>query len=260
MMDSQMIEVDVIETWWDYLLGITTMILAAINVWLIYIIYKWQHKDSTVIEERQRKVSQFNNIFLIPRMDFLKKTFDELNNIASKFEASVGDENKKTELNDELDNKIVVFDEQFVSFISGIDTTLHEEVHTIIEGMRDGLTQDIFDTNTQEISGAAYVQKLQKRINANYKNLLRSLFSYDGNLKEKNGNTKKGSSALLFILLGTIIVLLGLLVCRNYNTVAPEKITFQLDSVQMKKIIHAMSNDTVAISAVNEEFKSKTRK
>ena len=43
-MDSQMIQVDVIETWWDYLLGIATMILAAINVWLIYIIYRWQHK------------------------------------------------------------------------------------------------------------------------------------------------------------------------------------------------------------------------
>lgn len=244
-MDGQMIEVDVIETWWDYLLGVSTMILAAINVWLIYYIYKWQHKDSAIIEERQRKVSQFNNIFLIPRMNLLKEIFDGLNNIAAKFETCVNDEDKKTEFYDELDGKIVEFDEKFVSFIAGIDSALHEEVHAIVEGMRDGLTHDVFDTNTHEITGSAYVQKIQKRINANYKSLLKSLFGYDGNLKDENENSKKGSSALLFVFLGVIIILLGSLVYRNYNTVAPEKFTLQLDSAQMKKIIEAVKSDTV---------------
>lgn len=251
MMDGQMIEVDVIETWWDYLLGISTMILAAINVWLIYYIYKWQHKDTAIIEERQRKVSQFNNIFLIPRMNLLKELFDGLNNIAAKFETSVDDEDKKTEFYNELDCKIVEFDEKFVSFIAGIDSTLHVEVHAIVEGMRDGLTQDIFDTNTHEITGSAYVQKIQKRINANYKSLLKSLFGYDGNLKDKNENSKKESSALLFVFLGIIIILLGSLVYRNYNTVAPEKITFQLDSVQMKKMIDAVKCDTLTTGKDN---------
>ena len=258
MMDGQMIEVDVIETWWDYLLGISTMMLAAINVWLIYYIYKWQHKDTAIIEERQRKVSQFNNIFLIPRMNILKETFDGLIIIAAKFENSVDDEDKKTEFYNELDNKIVEFDETFVSFIAGIDSTLYEEVYKIVEDMRDGLTQDVFDTNTHEISGSAYVQKIQKKINANYKNLLKSLFGYDGNLKDKNENSKKGSTALLFAFLGIIIILLGSLVYRNYNSVLPEKITFQLDSAQMKKMIDAVKNDTITISADMEDKNSKT--
>ena len=82
---DKIIEVDVIDSLWDYMLGIVTMILAGVNLWLIYIIYRWQHKDSNDIEERQRRVNQFNNIFLIPRMDFLKKTFDNLIQISSGF-------------------------------------------------------------------------------------------------------------------------------------------------------------------------------
>ena len=132
-MDGQMIQDDVIEPWWDYLLGIATMILAAINVWLIYIIYRWQHKDTKAIEERQRRVSQFNNIFLIPRMELLKQTFDTLIQIASKFESSIDDESKKTNLSDELDAKIVEFDDNFVSFISGIASQLYNKVHDIVE-------------------------------------------------------------------------------------------------------------------------------
>ena len=94
---DKIIEVDVIESWWDYLLGISTIIFAVVNVWLIWIIYKWQHKDSNDIEERQRRVNQFNNIFLIPRMGILKEAFDKLIQISTGFERSTDEENKKTE-------------------------------------------------------------------------------------------------------------------------------------------------------------------
>lgn len=246
-MDSQMIQVDVIETWWDYLLGIATMILAAINVWLIYIIYRWQHKDTKAIEERQRRVNQFNNIFLIPRMELLKQTFDKLIQIASKFESSIDDDSKKTTLSDELDGKIVEFDDNFVSFISGIDSQLYNKVHDIVEGMRDGLSHDVFDTNTAEINGSAYVQKIQARINLNYKSLLNTLFSYDGNQGKKDESDKKGSSLFLYALLGVIVIMLASMVYRDYTMGVPEKITFQLDSTQMKKIMNAMHCDTPPI-------------
>lgn len=242
---DKIIEVDVIESWWDYLLGILTMILAGVNVWLIYIIYQWQHKDTNEIEERQRKVNQFNNIFLIPRMSILKETFDKLIQISSGFEKSTDDEIKKTEINEILEKKIVEFDNDFVSFITGIDSKLYNEVHKIVEDMRDGLSHDIFDTNTTEITGAAYVQKIQTRINTSYKALIKTLFSYDGNVKDSTEKNTKNSNTILFIMLGTIIILLGSIVYHNYTTKSPEKIIFQLDSIQMKTFVDAVQNDTI---------------
>ena len=247
MMENTMIEVDVIETWWDYLLGISTMILTIINVWLIYIIYKWQHKDSNAIEERQRKVSQFNNIFLIPRIDNLKKAFDDLLNIAAEFETCTDDEDKKSEKSEKIEKKIVELDDNFVSFIAGIDSTLHKEVDSIIINMRDGLSHDIFDTNTKEITGAAYVQKIQKRISNSYKSLLKALFSYDGNLPEKTEKEKVKPTVYLYVLLTIIVLLLGTLVYHHYTTNAPEKVTIQLDETQMRSIIDAVHKDTTAV-------------
>lgn len=242
---DKIIEVDVIESWWDYLLGISTIIFAVVNVWLIWIIYKWQHKDSNDIEERQRRVNQFNNIFLIPRMGILKEAFDKLIQISTGFERSTDEENKKTELNDKLEQKIVEFEENFVSFIIGIDSKLYNEVHKIVEDMRDGLSHDIFDTNTKKITGVEYVQKIQTRINSNYKALIKTLFSYDGNVKEDaEKESKKPNTPLFVIMLGVIILLLGSLVYHNYSAETPEKVIIQLDSTQMKTIFDAVQNDT----------------
>lgn len=243
---DNVIEVDLLESWWDYLQDGATLVLAIVNVVLIYIIYKWQHKDTTVTEERQRRVNQFNNIFLIPRMDYLKKVFDELFTISSKFEQCVEDDDKKNKTNDEIDGKIKEFEDNFVSFIAGIDSGLQQQVHGVVEDMRDGLAHDIFDTNTKDITGAAYVQKIQKRINTGYKNLLTALFGYDGNIKDSKEKNTKESKVFLYIILGIITILLGSLVYRNYTTpVAPDKVTIQLDSTQMKSIIDVVQNDTL---------------
>ncbi len=242
---DNIVEVEVIQSWWDYLLDVGTIILALINVWLVYIIYKWQHKDSTVVEERQRRVNQFNNIFLVPRMDFLKKTFDDLNTISSTFEGCVDDEDKKSETHDKIDKMIVDFDSSFVSFIAGIDSQLYDQVNRIVEGMRDKLTHDIFDTDTAKIKGAEYVQMIQTTINDHYKALLKTLFSYDGNMKEDTKKAPKGVIKYLHeILLGVIIILLGILVYHNYKTVFPNQVIFQLDSTQMNSILDAVQNDT----------------
>lgn len=244
MLDN-VIEVDIVQSWWDYLQDIVTLILAGVNVVLIYIIYKWQHKDTSVTEERQRRVNQFNNIFLIPRMDALKKTFDELNTISLEFEKNKDNEGKKNVISDKLDNKIKGFDNDFVSFISGIDSGLHEIVHSIVEEMRDGLSHDIFDTDTSTIKGGVYVQIIQKRISAGYKALLTALFSYDGNLKDNNVKKTKDHHTWLYILLGVIIILLGAIVFRSYTTPVQDKVTIQLDSIQMKAVIDAVQNDTL---------------
>lgn len=243
---DNIIEVDLLESWWDYIQDGATLVLAIVNVVLIYIIYKWQHKDTAATEERQRRVNQFNNIFLIPRMDFLKNTFDELVTISSEFEKCGEDDDKKNEKNDKIDGKIKEFEDNFVSFIAGIDSGLHQLVHGIVEEMRDGLSHDIFDTNTKEITGAAYVQKIQKRINLGYKKLLTALFSYDGNIKDSKEKKTKESKVFLYIILGIITILLGALVYRNYTApVAPEKVTIQIDTTQMKSIIDVMQIDTL---------------
>lgn len=243
-MMENIVEVDLVESWWDYLQDIVTLILAVVNVVLIYIIYKWQHKDSNVTEERQRRVNQFNNIFLIPRMDFLKKTFDELNNIALELEKGKDDDAEKTNINEKIDNKIKEFDDIFVSFITGIDSKLHEKIHSIVEDMRDGIAHDIFDTDTDKIKGGVYVQIIQKRINASYKVLLTALFGYDGNMEDKQINESKGTNIVLYILLGSIIILLGTSVYQNFTTPVQDKVTIQLDSAQMKSIIEAVQSDT----------------
>lgn len=243
---DHLIEVDVIETWWDYIIGGVTVILTGINAWLIYIIYTWQHKDSNVVEERQRRVRQFNNIFLVPRIDYLKGSFDELLTLSSEFETSTDNDDKKQEIHDKVDNKIVEFEEKFVNYIEGLDSLLFDDVHNIVEGMRDGISNDVFDTNTKEITGAAYVQKIQTRINSSYKALLKSLFGYDGNLKENKNKELHGANTCLYIMLGVIIILLGSLVIRNFDSkTAPEKVVFQLDSAQMNTIVNAVQNDTL---------------
>ena len=241
---ENVIEVDLLESWWDYLQDGATLVLAIVNVALIYIIYKWQHKDTRVTEERQRRVNQFNNIFLIPRMDYLKKTFDELVATSSEFEQCGEDDVKKNETNDKIDGRIKEFEDNFVSFIAGIDSCLYQQVHDTVEDMRDGLSHDIFDTNTKEITGAAYVQKIQKRINIGYKNLITALFSYDGNIKDDKEKKAKKSKVFLYIILVIITILLGVMVYRNYTApISPEKVTIQLDSTQMKSIIEAVQND-----------------
>lgn len=245
MLENNMIEVDVVETWWDYLLGCATIVLAIINVILIYIIYKWQHKDSAVIEEKQRRVNQFNNIFLIPRMDYLKKTFDHLIKISLEFDKAKDNDDEKSKTSDKIDNKIKEFDDKFVSFISGIDSNLHEKVHRIVEDMRDGLSHDIFDTDTDKIKGGIYVQIIQKRINASYKTLLTALFSYDGTTKDNTEKSDKGLGIWIYILLGVIVILLGTLVFHNYTTPAQDKVTIQLDSTQMRSLIDAVHNDSI---------------
>lgn len=245
MLESDMIEVDVVETWWDYLLGSATIVLAIINVILIYIIYKWQHKDSAVIEEKQRRVNQFNNIFLIPRMDYLKKTFDHLVKISLEFDKSKDNDEEKSKTSEKVDNKIKEFDDKFVSFISGIDSNLHEKVHSIVEDMRDGLSHDIFDTDTDKIKGGIYVQIIQKRINASYKTLLTALFSYDGTSKDNKDKNEKGLGIWLYVFLGVIVILIGSLVLHNYTTPAQDKITIQLDSIQMKSLIEAVKSDSI---------------
>ena len=244
-MIENMIEVDVVETWWDYLLGGATVVLAGINVWLIYIIYKWQHKDSDVVEERQRRVNQFNNIFLIPRMSLLKETFDALNKIALELENAKDVDDEKSSINDKIDSKITEFDDLFVSFITGIDSNLHEKIHSIVEGMRDGIAGDIFDTDTDKIKGGVFVQLIQKRINASYKTLLTALFSYDGNLKDKKDKKEKSSNVVLYIILTIIIILLSTLVYRDYTTPVKDKVTIQLDSIQMRSFIKAVQNDSI---------------
>ena len=245
MLENNIIEVDVVESWWDYLLGCATIILAIINVILIYIIYKWQHKDSAVIEEKQRRVNQFNNIFLIPRMDYLKKTFDHLIKISLEFDKCKDNDDEKSKISDKVDNKIKDFDDNFVSFISGIDSNLHEKVHHIIEDMRDGLSHDIFDTDTDKIKGGIYVQIIQKRINTSYKTLLTALFSYDGTSKDNRDKKEKSLSIWLYIFLGVIIVLLGSLVIHNYTLPVQDKVTIQLDSMQMRSLIDAVHNDSI---------------
>ena len=249
MFDS-VVEVDLVESWWDYLQDIVTLVLAVVNVALIFIIYKWQHKDSSVTEERQRRVNQFNNIFLIPRMDSLKETFDELNNITSEFEKNKDDEDKKAEIAEKIDCKIIFFDDSFVSFIAGIDSNLHEKIHSIVEEMRDGLSHDIYDTDTSKIVGGVYVQILQTRINVGYKSLLTALFSYDGNLKDKKEKKSNLAGSLLYVLLGIIVILLGTLVYRNYSMPVQDKVTIQLDSTQMKTIIDAVQNDTSVVNGI----------
>ncbi len=244
-MFDNVIEVDLVESWWDYLQDVVTLILAIVNVLLIYIIYKWQHKDSNVTEERQRRVNQFNNIFLVPRMDILKRTFDELNDIALELEKGKDDDSEKTRISEKIDNKVKEFDDIFVSFITGIDSGLHEKIHSIVEDLRDGIAHDIFDTDTDMIKGGVYVQIIQKRINASYKALLSALFGYDGNIDDKQEHKTKGTSFVLYILLGVIIILLGTLVYRNCTTPAQNKVTIQLDSTQMKSIIEAVQSDTV---------------
>lgn len=244
MFDS-VVEVDLVESWWDYLQDIVTLVLAVVNVALIFIIYKWQHKDSTVTEERQRRVNQFNNIFLVPRMDSLKKAFDELNTVASDFEKNKDDEDKKAEIAERIDCKIKEFDDSFVSFISGIDSILHDKIHSIVEEMRDGLSHDIYDTDTSKIVGGVYVQIIQRRISACYKSLLTALFSYDGNLQEQTDNKSHRTSAWLYVLLGVIVILLGTLVYRNYTMPIQDKMMIQLDSNQIRTIIDAVQNDTL---------------
>jgi len=244
-MTGNVIEVDLVESWWDYLQDIVTLVLAIVNVILIYIIYKWQHKDSSVTEERQRRVNQFNNIFLIPRLEILKSTFDELNNIALELEKGKDDEDEKSRINEEIDKIIRGFDDEFVSFIMGIDSNLYERVHSIMEDMRDGIAHDIFDTDTNRIKGGVYIKIVQTRISASYKTLLTALFSYDGNLIDKTEKREKSSFVPLYILWGLIVILLGTLAFRNNSSPIQEKVTIQLDSIQLKSIIDAVQIDTI---------------
>ena len=242
---NDVINVELIESWWDYIQDVVSLILTIANVVLVVIIYKWQHKDSAITEERQRRVNQFNNIFLIPRMDLLKNTFDELNNIALKFEKAKDDEDEKTKVSEEIDNKIVEFEDVFVSFISGIDPILYDKIKFIVDGMRDDLSHEIFDTDTSKIKGGVYVQVIQKRINTGYKILLSALFSYDGKKEESIEMKETPSNFLTYILLTVIIVLLGILVGHFCFVSDRTGGNIQSDSTQIETIVNTIQSDTI---------------
>lgn len=241
-MFEDIVRVDVLETWWDYLLGIATIILAGVNLLLIYYIYQLQLKDSSIIEERQRRVSQFNNIILIPRMEFLKKTFEEITNLSSEFEKCANDEEIKGEYYKKIEVEIDNFNVNFVDFVIGIDSNLYSSIHEIVEDMRDGLSQIIFDTDTEKTSSAEYVQKIQSKIYETYKALIKTLFSYDGNIEGNTQKSSKCSKLPLLITIGVIIIGGTYLVLKSSNRV-PEKVISQPDPPRETAIVDSSQKD-----------------
>ena len=245
ILEIQPFEVDVIETAWDYIIGGSTVLLAMVNLVLVYFIYKWQTQDFSEKEEKQRRIQQFNNIFLIPRLDFLKKTFEKLDEIALEFENCRDDEEKKSASHDKFQNSIEEFNNKFVSFLPGIDSKLSMDVKECVEGLSDGLSVDVFDSDTKKISGSEYVQKLQLRISNSYKTLLKILFSY--NATEVNENKKDAVRPLVWLayLMGVVALSLVLITIRTYTINPPtDGVTIQLDSLQMKNFLEHMNQDS----------------
>lgn len=255
-------QIDIINSFWDYIVEVFTLASSIASVFLVYLIYKWQKKDESEKEERQWKVEQFNNIFLSSRLDYLKSVFDCINIDIDNLENAYNDISQLFGINDQIGSKIDKLHKNFTWLIDSYDRKLSDQIKKVCDDFCSRLSLYVFDYNGRN-SAPLFVDGARIICSEWQSNLLNVLLSYRGENQDRKKTIKDKLKILIpFIVIFLLLCIASFTIKRFDSSSQPNNaINVKIDSLQVDsqlKELRKLKVDTVYTK--NASKKNKRRK
>lgn len=234
LLAEEAIQVDILSTWWDNIVNAITVVLAITNVYFVYMIYAWQHKDNKESEDKQRRLQQFYNIFLSPRLDMLKDFYTKLSNIALLYDGT-----NEGMVNNVINKKISSFNNSFTDLLLGINQDIYNKIHDEISNLLDNLT--ILLLNDAKGGTPDVVNNMFKVILESNKAVMKVLFNYDGcedgNKTNDISCKNKSKRPIIYVIIVLILIFIITSISRcSTNNSTSSSINIRLDSTQLNEL------------------------
>lgn len=164
---------------WDYIFSGATVVIALINIVLVFYIYFRNDKKDNNNNERNRKLGLLKTLVLDYNMKLLYVFYNEVKNISQKTQAKLSTE-EKGKIVEELGDLAALYRQDFIDLFLAIDKSLYQRIIDISDNLIDGLTETIFDEGINLSHKPKFEELVTKRIRESKTGAVSILFSYSG--------------------------------------------------------------------------------
>lgn len=161
----------------DYGYKISTVIIAVVNMYLLFNRNKKKDEETILKEERTRRLSLLKTLILDYNLHYYYDIFEEIENLLEDLRNEQCD---KTNVERKLQAQFRQLFEKFLNFLSIIDNDLFESIKKECDDCRDNLVADISDKGINLWVESQFNNKIKKRLQNTKSSILSLIFQYKG--------------------------------------------------------------------------------
>lgn len=165
--------------WLSKACEIATVVIAIVNIILLFRISKREEKADIEKDERGRKLELFKTLVLNQNMKVFYKFFDDFIEESEGLLSATTIESKK-EINQKLQEQTRFFRQRFTNLLSAIDEQLFKDILSATDSMMDPITEAIFDQGINLTHKPKFEEEITKVISDSQVKMVKILFHYKG--------------------------------------------------------------------------------
>ena len=159
---------------------IATLLIAAVNVVLIFYVFVKNNKKEEAKNEKNRKISLLKTLVLDYNLDKLYLFFDSVCEKTNLIHANNLSDEEKGKINEEIADLATIFRQNFNDLVIAIDKNLYDKILRKTDELIDGLTDKIFDEGINLSHKPKFDEVITKEIRKSKTDIIKILFSYSG--------------------------------------------------------------------------------
>jgi len=167
---------DVIDVFYKF----SKIIIALINVYLLYYIFNYNTKANASQNEKDRKTRLFTKIIIEHNFERVSSFYSGLFTIFNVFGEESIDINTRKNVEAQLQVHFSDFRKGFIDLLMAVDGRLHKDFQDEFDKLLGSLVTSIFDEGINLSHGPKYDEIIRKEISRTKVTHIKLLFNYQG--------------------------------------------------------------------------------